>query len=99
MSDLKHFLVTIFHDSEENNGKIHRALMMLGYKRSFARGGESFDLPENMFVRKATGNNPEEVQKAEMQAVTALLDKHAIQHGRLGFFVGDDWTAVVSVEE
>jgi hypothetical protein len=99
MSDLKHFLVTIFHDSEENNGKIHRALMMLGYKRSFARGGESFDLPENMFVRKAAGSNPEEVKEAEMRAVTGLLDKHAIQHGRLGFFVGDDWTTVVSVEE
>jgi hypothetical protein len=98
VNDLKNFLMTIFHDSEENNGKIHRALMMLGYKRSFVRGNESFDLPENMFIRKVKGSNPKEVQDEEMQSVTELLKKHSIEHGRLGFFVGDDWTEIVSVE-
>jgi hypothetical protein len=99
MADLRNFLVTIFHDSEENNGKIHRALMMLGYKRSFVREGESFDLPENMFIRKVKGDNPREVQEEEMRSVTEWLKKQSVEHGRLGFFVGDDWTAIVSVDE
>ncbi|MDR1435363.1 MAG: hypothetical protein LBI77_03075 [Puniceicoccales bacterium] len=99
MEGLKDFLVTIFHDSEENNGKIHRALMLLGYKRSFVRNGESFDLPENMFIRKVAGENPEEIQGGEMRSITELLDKKSIEHGKLGVFVGDDWTAIVTVGE
>jgi hypothetical protein len=99
MDDLKNFLVTIFHNSEENNGKIHHVLRMLGYKRSFVRDGESYDLPENMFIRKVEGNNPKEVQDEEMQSVTQLLKEKSIEHGELGFFVGDDCTESVSVEE
>jgi hypothetical protein len=98
MDDLRNFLVTIFHSSEKNNGAIHHALKMLGYKRSFVRDGESYDLPENMFIRKAKGDNPQEIQDEEMQSVTQLLKEKSIEHGELGFFVGDDWTEVVSVE-
>ncbi|MDR2372489.1 MAG: hypothetical protein LBD60_05110 [Puniceicoccales bacterium] len=98
MDNLKNFLVTIFHNSEENNGKIHQVLKMLGYKRSFIRDGESYDLPDNMFIRKVKGNNPLEVQKEEMQSVIQLLKEKSIEHGELGFFVGDDWTEIVSVE-
>lgn len=99
MGDLKNFLVTIFHNSEENNGKIYHALRMLGYKRSFIRDGESYDLPENMFIRRVKGDNPKEVQNEEMQLVTQLLKEKSIEHGELGFFVGDDWTEIVTVEE
>jgi hypothetical protein len=98
MDNLKSFLVTIFHNSGENNGKIHHALKMLGYKRSFVRDGESYDLPENMFIRRVKGDNPKEVQEEEMQSVTQLLKEKSIEHGELGFFVGDDWTEIVSVE-
>jgi hypothetical protein len=98
MDDSKSFLVTIFHNSEENNGKIHLALKMLGYKRSFVRDGESYDLPENMFIRKAKGDHPKEIQNEEMQSVTKLLKEKSIEHGELGFFVGEDWTEIVSVE-
>jgi hypothetical protein len=98
MGNSKNFLVTIFHNSEENNGKVHRTLKMLGYKRSFVRDGESCDLPENMFIRKIKGDNPKEVQDREMQSVTRLLKEKSIEHGELGFFVGDDWTEIVSVE-
>jgi hypothetical protein len=99
MDTSRNVLVTIFHDSEENNGKIHRALMVLGYKRSFVRNGESFDLPENMFIRRVTGENLEEIQSSEMRSVRELLNEKSIEHGKLGVFVGDDWTAVVSVED
>ncbi|MDR2200767.1 MAG: hypothetical protein LBN94_01475 [Puniceicoccales bacterium] len=99
MDGLKNFLVTIFHDSEVNNGVLHRSLMMLGYKRSFVRNGESFDLPENMFIRKVRGENPKEIQNEEMRTVTELLAAKSIEHGKLGFFVGEDWTSIVSVEE
>ncbi|MDR1907012.1 MAG: hypothetical protein LBQ03_02230 [Puniceicoccales bacterium] len=99
MDNSKNFLVTIFHDSEANNGKMHHVLRMLGYKRSFVRDGESYDLPENMFIRKVKGDNPKEVQDEEIQSVTKLLKEKSIEHGELGFFVGDDWTEIVSVEE
>jgi hypothetical protein len=99
MGDEKKFLVTIFHDSVDNNGKIHRVIQGQGYKRSFVRSGESYDLPDNMFVKKVKGINPKEIQNMEMQAVTKLLQEKSIEHGNLGFFVGEDWTAIVSVEE
>jgi hypothetical protein len=99
MDNSKDYLVTIFHDSEENNGKIYQVLRMLGYKRSFVRDGESCDLPENMFIRKAKGSHPKEVQDREMQAATQLLREKSIEHGNLGFFVGDDWTEIVSIED
>ncbi|MDR3317413.1 MAG: hypothetical protein LBS71_01245 [Puniceicoccales bacterium] len=99
VNDGQDFLVTVFHDSEEGNGRIHRALMMLGYKRSFVRNGESFDLPENMFIRKINGENPQEIRDREIQTVTKLLAKKSIEHNKLGFFVGEDWTKIVSVEE
>jgi hypothetical protein len=72
---------------------------MLGYKRSFVRDGESCDLPENMFIRRVQGNHPKEIQDWEMQSVTHLLREKSIKHGNLGFFVGDDWTEIVSIED
>jgi hypothetical protein len=98
MDDSKNNFVMIFHDLEENHGKIHCTFMILGYKRSFVHDSESFYLPENMFIRRAEDENPEKIQMKEMQSIIEFLDKKPTEHGKLEVFVGDSWISVVSFE-
>lgn len=99
MGKMKKFLITVFHNSDNDNSKLYLSLKKLGYKRSFARENESHDLPENMFIRQAEGEDSEIIRQAEMIAITKLLEEDGVKHHALGVFVGDDWTTVVAIED
>ena len=99
MGKIRKYLVTIFHDSTENNSALHVILKKLGYKRSFVKDNESHDLPDNMFIRKVDGEDSEIIRKTEILAVEKLLNDQKIEHGKIGVFVGEDWTSVVAVDD
>lgn len=92
-------LITVIHDSEEHNFAVFRVLRTLGYKRSFVRDGLSVDLPDNLFIRQTKGEDVQAIRDRALGEITDALNEQEIPHGKLGVFVGEDWTSVVSVED